>query len=172
MLRQLTFVTPKLAALLLISLTACSEAKSEKAVPVPVETAGDVQGKPFKPWPDAAKVQLFIDDGDLGGLKVALANGPVDTLSNEERAEFESALSILTPESGYGEAASCFIPHHFFRYIADDGAVLGDIEICFCCGGNSVSPKPDLPENAWIEEDIVRIEALVKKMGHPVNVGC
>ncbi|MEM6857826.1 MAG: hypothetical protein AAF559_08135 [Pseudomonadota bacterium] len=102
-------------------------------------------------------------------MRDAIAAGPVATLSDGQRAELGASFTIMS-DRGVGEAASCFIPQHFFRYIDADGAHLGDVAVCFSCGGNEVSPSPNLPNGSWIQEDIERIEALVKTMGHPTEI--
>ncbi|MFU7528903.1 hypothetical protein [Qipengyuania sp. ASV99] len=133
------------------------------------EAPNAVLTSPFEPFPEAATVQLFIDTSGTSSLRDAIAAGPVATLTDAQRTELGASFTIIT-DHGVGEAAACFIPHHFFRYTGADGELIGDVSVCFSCGGNEVSPGPDLPNGSWIQEDITRIEALVASMDHPTEI--
>ena len=142
--------------------------------PAPVaENATEVA--PSKPasnaFPDATEVRLFVEtrlDAD-GDPVLSKPNGL--KLNPTQRAQFESYLVVEPiPES----MTACFIPHHFFRYFDAKGRKVGEIEVCFCCGGVAVNGKAAIlvAKDEHISADYRKLEAFVRSLGESTQVQC
>ncbi len=129
------------------------------------------------PYPDAATVKLFVQDGPLENGQFGMSNPQGTRLTPRQRSELASAFSKLevrgTIPDDFGVVADCFIPHHFFRYFDRDGNAIGEIAVCFCCGGEQASPalvRED--ERTLFRSDLGKIQRLVETMSLPVDVNC
>jgi len=61
------------------------------------------------------------------------------------------------------EPAACYDPHHIFLFYADDGSVVGAIEVCFGCTG--ISTMPGAPKRQWDRHDFVALAHLTDALG-------
>jgi hypothetical protein len=100
---------------------------------------------PVQPYPQATLVKLAVDNTEFDRRTGQVIEHPetVRVLSAAERATFEKTLhrerviGIRPPEP---DSPACFIPHHFFRYYSGTGQQIGEIKLCFCCGGYRATP--------------------------------
>jgi hypothetical protein len=77
------------------------------------------------------------------------------------------------PDSYYW-VASCFIPHHFFRYYDHSGRQIGEISVCFCCAGIEMEPSASLhlrPKQRF-EVDYGKLKLLVSSWGERTDIQC
>ena len=149
---------------------ACCGCHGEPASSDPAATAEVGRTSPAgNPFPAATEVRLFVNtDYDDNG-RLILDGGLA--LTPSQRAEFESLLRVEPlPE----QLAACFIPHHFFRYLDGAGNVLGEVEICFCCEGVSVSKGNaiKLTNGEQVGGDFAKLRAFVQSLGKPTDGGC
>lgn len=119
-----------------------------------------------RPFPGATSVRLFVNSRGAN---------PVPTggilLTPAQRREFEAALHDKQPPPPEDrDLAACFIPHHFFRYYDARGAQMGEVAVCFCCGGVALRPTDGADRTFTTGYD--RVERLVKSMGLPTDVNC
>lgn len=137
---------------------------------------------PAHPYPDAKIVKLVIRNMEFDPKTFDVIEHPdtVRVLSPTERATFENALhrvhliGVPPPE---GDLAACFVPHHFFRYYSATGRQIGEIAVCFCCGGFLTTPA--LPygngrrgQGDQFIGDLRATESFVKGLGLPTNIMC
>jgi hypothetical protein len=123
------------------------------------------------PFPDATEVRLFVNDGydDEGSPTMSAPAGR--PLSRSQRKAFEAAVRI---EPAPDAVDACFIPHHFFRYFDKQGRQIGEIEVCFCCDGVSVSEGASVSPgpNEWFAADYTALRKLVQSMGERTDIEC
>jgi hypothetical protein len=125
-------------------------------------------------FPTATEVRLFVDtgrnDSNLHPI-LTLANGRKLSVSQREKLE-----NSLVWNENYGKelVAACFMPHHFFRYFDSKHRKLGEIAVCFCCGGVEVD-KADgtaiYPETR-LNAHYAQLKALVREMHEPTDIEC
>lgn len=148
------------AALGVLLISACSDA----AKPAPAH-------KPFRPFPQAATVKLFVESGKYTkDSEVILISEAGQALTPGQRTTIESAL-FVSPIDPTASSPACFIPHHFFRYYDAAGKQLGEVAVCFCCGGVRVDPARLSPLTEY-EADYGKLEKLVQDMGLPTDIEC
>jgi hypothetical protein len=161
----------------LLILSACSEPASP--------TSGKRDGAKsyvtttlLTPYPGARTVRLFIadlpsdDPTDQG-----MSNPRGRLLSPNQRALFETAIhrqdvTGRIPED-FGVTAGCFFPHHFFRYYDRNGHAIGEIAVCFCCGGAQATPRLMTDtQRSLFTVDLQIVGRLVTDMGFSTEVNC
>lgn len=157
-----------LAALYLVALAACSQGAVE-----PAQTGEQVliASAAVAPYPDAVEVRLFVST-PAGTEQVEARK-----LSLPERQAFEQTLKLNNYDRGPEYAAACFVPHHFFRYFDAAGKQVGEISVCFCCGGTASTPNiaAPLPKGATYQELGVKydaLETLLKSWDIESEIGC
>lgn len=122
-------------------------------------------------FPQASEVRLFVEtDVDANGKSV-FSKPEGLKLSPTERQAFEASLVVEpVPDMVIG----CFIPHHFFRYFDTSGRKVGEIAVCFCCGGVVPSGAANIPiaKDQRLGTDYKKLEAFVRSLGEPTQVQC
>ncbi|MBK6412537.1 hypothetical protein [Sphingopyxis sp.] len=131
------------------------------------------------PWPEAAEVRVFVEDipfdeFERTGKNMSKPDGIV--LTKSQRAVLDKAVHLyrMTPKEYENNAVvGCFIPHHFFRYYDKKGRQIGEMAVCYCCGGIEFSPaiKWLRPEEEW-QFEFEGVEQMLKEMGVPTDVNC
>lgn len=137
---------------------------------------------PVHPFPQAKLVKLVIRNMEFDPKTARIIEHPdtVRVLSAGERATFESALhrvrliGISPPEP---DMAACFVPHHFFRYYSATGRQLGEIAVCFCCGGHMATPGLPYGNGRGGQADQFKMDerktkAFVQSLGVPTDIMC
>lgn len=157
-----------LAALYLVALAACSQGAVE-----PAQTGEQVliASAAVAPYPDAVEVRLFVST-PAGTEQVEARK-----LSLPERQAFEQTLKLNNYDRGPEYAAACFVPHHFFRYFDAAGKQVGEISVCFCCGGTASTPTiaAPLPKDATYQVLGVKYDdlaTLLKSWDVESEIGC
>jgi len=122
-------------------------------------------------FPTAATVRLFVETGYSAGGDPIYSKPSGVSLTQRQRAQFEAAL-VVQPMPD--EDAACFIPHHFFRYYDKSGKPLGDVAVCFCCGGVRASGSSNIVTgpNQELSANFGQVAQLIESMGEPINVLC
>lgn len=103
---------------------------------------------PVHPFPEATEARLFVatamkENGDL------IFKSKTDrVLTPEQRRQFEALLFVQTPvnlpeDDPYWSVTGCFDSHHFLRYYDASGRKIGEIAVCFCCDGTTISQRRD-----------------------------
>lgn len=155
-----------LAALCLVVLAACgqgTQGASQTGEQVLIASVA------VAPYPDAVEVRVFVSDLQ-GGEQVEARK-----LSLPERQAFEQTLKLNNYDRGPEYAAACFVPHHFFRYFDAAGKQVGEISVCFCCGGTASTPNiaASLPKGATYQELVFKYEALETLLkSWDIEIGC
>lgn len=123
------------------------------------------------PYPTASKVQLFVEKGYTEKGEPILTKPSGKTLNAIQRAKFEKAMVLTMPPT---ETVGCFIPHHFFRYFDRSGKQVGEVAVCFCCGGVRASGEGSFPAvgGQILSIDYDQVKDLVRELGEPTNVLC
>lgn len=137
----------------------------------PLEETATLDRQVENPFPNATEVRLFVEVNYSDSGQAILNNPNGVALSVPQRDEFENALSITAaPDDMY----MCFIPHHFFRYYAANGEEIGEVEVCFCCEGVTVSGSENLRpmQGEIVGADYATIQRLVAAVGEPTDVFC
>lgn len=157
-----------LTAMCLTVLTACGQGAVEQS-----QTGEQVliSSAAVTPYPDAAEVRLYVST-PAGTEQVE-----VRKLSLPERQAFEQTLKLDNYDRGFEYAAACFVPHHFFRYFDAAGKQVGEISVCFCCGGTASTPNisAPLPKGATYQDLGVKydaLEVLLKSWDVESEIGC
>ena len=110
-------------------------------------------------YPDAPTVRLSV---------VASGVNKTVTLNDEQADRLRGSLYSGPPPI---IVHSCYVPHHFFRFYDKAGKEVGEVEVCFCCGGGREAPSLMTPGRRLdIDED--EVKAIVRELGLPVDVGC
>jgi hypothetical protein len=126
-------------------------------------------------WPEAASVRLFVEDipydkpnrPDHGMSKPA---GVV--LTKARQAIVSNAVQRKT-YAEYPVVSACFIPHHFFRFYDARGRQLGELQVCYCCGGIELSGTPHrLADRQMWGFDYDGVEKMMADMGISSQVQC
>lgn len=152
----------------------------EEAIwPVPIDENGiaiyeRVGEAPVRPYPKATTVRLVLSED--GGRPPDDREGR--ELSDQDRRAFGATL--IRASERYSSGAACFVPHHFFRYYDAEGALIGEIAVCFCCHGASAYPAlfPATggnvlhPYDNRLGFDEENLAALIESWGLPVDLGC
>ncbi len=166
-------ITWRALSILAIFLTGCGQAQSLRqghttATAPPFQSVANI-------YPQAETVRLFVAS---------------DTVV--ERPEYRFERKWLNPEGGYlltadlvarlrravraeppqAAYAACFIPHHFFRFYDGSGRQIGQLSVCFCCGGIRADPQLILPKGWGQGADLVAIAAIVRATGSSPTVNC
>lgn len=130
------------------------------------------------PFPEAAEVRLFVATGMKNNGDLIFKSKTGRVLTPEQRRQFESLLFVQTPvnlppDSDYYAVTGCFDPHHFLRYYDASGRQIGQIAVCFCCDGTSMSPSQlRLREDQHFEADYPKLQALIGSWGEPNDIEC
>lgn len=143
---------------------------------------GVTTSEPARPWPKATQVRLMVQDKGYGADGQPLFSNPAGrVLTPAERARFEGALARVTvvkrpsaDESAATATAACFIPHHFFQYLDARGRQLGEVQVCFCCGGAQARPSRPIYRfpDSYLQADMPAIKGFVAGLGLPTDVEC
>ncbi len=161
---------PILLALLALS-TGCDEqqpARERSERPVAQAAASPRPDKPITdPFPTATELKLFVETGHHPDGTPIMSKPDGLRLTKDQRADFEATLLAKIPPE---EVAGCFIPHHFFRYYDSAGDMIGEIQVCFCCGG--VVGNVSVPAGQELAVDYGKLQTLIEALGEPVNVLC
>lgn len=119
-----------------------------------------VEGIPFR---ENAHIRDLIDDVD--GI----------ALTKAQRVVFERTIYKYRPTADdIAARPACFIPHHFFRYYVD-GKQVGELAVCFCCGGVSLNhdgPKAVLNEGEQLDVDYPALKKMLTAMNVPTDINC
>lgn len=119
------------------------------------------------PFTAGTKILLFTES-ETG--KLLSTSAP---LQPAQRKMLESA--IFTRKVAVGEEfAACFIPHHFFRYYDNAGKQIGEIAVCFCCNGVTISPSGANPvyPGHLLDANYGQLGTLVEDLGARKDVEC
>lgn len=120
-----------------------------------------VEGLPFREPP---RIQKIMNDG-VGIL-----------LTKDQRAVLDRAVHRYRLKPGeLGEARpACFIPHHFFRYYDNSGKQIGELAVCYCCGGIAINS--DFADPYWgqgvLQFDYGSVAKMLKEIEIPTNIEC
>lgn len=160
-----------------LSLTLRTNESSEARTEIGAKGAGVTTA--VHPWPEAAEVRVFVEDipfdeFERTGKNMSKPDGIV--LTKSQRAVLDNAVHLyrMTPKEYKNNAViGCFIPHHFFRYYDRKGRQIGEMAVCYCCGGIEFSPaiKRLRPEEEW-QFDFEGVERMLQEIGVPTNVNC
>lgn len=134
------------------------------------------------PYADAAQVRLALDNTEINRQTGQVVEHPetMRVLSPAERATFESGLhrerliGVPPPELA---TPACFIPHHFFRYYSATGQQVGEIKVCFCCGGYEATPRLPYGNGRGDQRDefkvnLTQTKAFVRGLGLRTDMMC
>lgn len=132
-----------------------------------------------RPWPEATEVRLFVEDlsyDERERTGAVMSNPKGVTLTAAQRATLDRSVTLyrMTPQEYEDYAiAACFIPHHFFRYYDKSGRQLGELSVCYCCGGIGFSPtfRKIRDDENW-QFDFDAVEKMLKEIGVPTDVNC
>jgi hypothetical protein len=160
---------------ILLSLAACYKPQGAASE----HKQGYVRLTAVHPFPEAASVRLFIENGiDKKSGQATFESNPGRLLSPEQRRAFETLLSVqtpvnLSPDDDFFLMTTCFIPHHFFRYFDKAGHQIGEIAVCFCCAGIEMNPSNlRLKQGERFDFDYGKLKSLVKSWGEPTDFEC
>lgn len=124
-------------------------------------------------FPTAREVRLFVETGQTPRGMPIFTKASGLLLNNAQRDKFEDLLYVheISPDE---EFTACFIPHHFFRYYDNTGKQIGEISVCFCCSGVSVSGPSNvrLTDDNDLRANYPALERFVASLGEPIDVGC
>ncbi len=125
-------------------------------------------------FPKATEVRLFVDTGRTDSKHhIVLSPSQGHLLTRTQRNELEGSL-VWNSNYGKEDIAACFMPHHFFRYFDEKHQIVGEIAVCFCCGGVQVD-KADgtaiYPDSRLNIHD-ARLKELVRSMHEPTDIEC
>ncbi|MBA2936404.1 hypothetical protein HZF05_20165 [Sphingomonas sp. CGMCC 1.13654] len=125
-------------------------------------------------FPAATEARLFVDTGRTDAhFHPVLTPKDGHALTAGQRKILESAL-VWNDNYGKEDVAACFMPHHFFRYFDAQHRKVGEIAVCFCCGGVEVDKGdgtaiyPETRLNAHYD----RLKALIHGMGERTDIEC
>jgi hypothetical protein len=160
---------------LLLGLSACGRFSKPPEPP-----KSHIQLTPVHPFPEAALVRLFVETNYDEKTDAPIYDDPKGLLlTPDQRQRYEALLSVQTPinlppDDPFFMMSMCFDPHHFFRYYDRAGKKIGEIAVCFCCSGVSITPSSRLrrTDQQRLEADYDKLKALVKSWGAPGNVLC
>lgn len=133
----------------------------------------------IRPWPEAVEVRLFVEDlpyDERERTGASMSNPEGVVLTAPQRATLDRAVTLyrMTAKEYENHAvAACFIPHHFFRYYDGNGKQLGELAVCYCCGGMSLSPEFRKIRNdeEW-QFDYEAVQKMLEGMKIPTNINC
>jgi hypothetical protein len=163
-----------------IGVAACSEAPGSKENASQV--ASDVYVEPellktekLRLWPEAASVRLFVEDipfDEIGPNGNGMTNPAGTILTKAQQVLVTNAVRRET-YSDYPAMAGCFVPHHFFRFYDARGRQLGELEVCYCCGGIQLNSSPhDLADRQLWGFDYDGVAKMMAEMGISSKVQC
>ena len=137
---------------------------------------------PAHPYPEAAVVKLAIDNTEFDHRSGRLIEHPdtIRVLTPSERATFESTLHRVRlvgfppPDA---PSPACFVPHHFFRYYSATGKQIGEVAVCFCCGGFEATPALPFGNGRGGQKDefnvsLGKTKAFVRSLGLRTDMMC
>lgn len=166
-------------------LCACSPEAPTKAPDIPkgavVKDGRVILKTPALVYPEATMVKLFVSAESNFNPVFKESDGII--LTDAQRAKVASAFSYIDVleviNSDERVFAACFDPHHFFRYYNTSGKLIGEVQVCFCCGNTFSKPQVFTNElyaahddkKTW-EIDQAVLYSLVKEMGLEPDVGC
>lgn len=138
-----------------------------------IDGAVPVHDAPVRPYPKATSVRMFVGTGEYVGSEPVLVSNTGHLLTPAQRREFESTLfrrvSLGAPLSVVG----CFDPHHHFKYYDQAGNLIGQVDVCFCCGNASASPELVRRSSyETFEFKYDELKSFVKRLRYPTNVAC
>ena len=163
----------KLLLCLLLTLAGCHQAAVNQ---------GYIRETAVHPFPEASEVRLLVGEPEYtlrDGVPIHPGK-PGRLLTPEQRRQFEALLKVLTPvdlspqeSREFGAMAACFIPHHFFQYFDARGHQIGEIAVCFCCGGIEMAPdRLNLKDDRVFSVNYAKLEPLVQSWGERTNIDC
>ncbi|MGE0046244.1 MAG: hypothetical protein AB7T08_10845 [Hyphomonadaceae bacterium] len=169
------------AAATLLLVVGCGEPHSNVSGAAPqaapaAETAAQVLYAQY--FSSAAAARLFVyprDDYDMGTPPhLPSRDGRLLTAAQRREIDAHFRFRAPSPDEEPPAAYACApIPHHIIRYYSTDGAVLGDLAICFCCDTYLTSPRQDEPGEPYVRDvDFQALRRSVEGMGVSTNVSC
>jgi hypothetical protein len=159
-----------LSLLLAAALAACGSnaAPADRQAPAAADAVGGSR-RPVRPYPQAAEVRLFT--AETGELMEPIFDPKFLKLTDAQRRAYEQLLYVQT--GGDLSVAGCFEPHHFFRYYDGKGKQVGEVAVCFCCGGVESDPNfLHLRDDQLFKFDHARLRALITSWGVRTDIGC
>ncbi len=169
-----------IVAVLAMGVAACSEAPSKTLGASQSESDGYVEPKLLKSeklrlWPEAASVRLFVEDipyDEIGPNGNGMSN-PAGVLLTKAQQKFVSNAMTRDTYSDYRAVVACFIPHHFFRFYDVGGKQIGELQVCYCCGGVSLAQaKYSLADKQVWGFDYEGVAKMMAEMGISSKVQC
>lgn len=121
------------------------------------------EAPPAALYPGTASAQLFVRNDEQRRMD------PAGKLSDDQLKRLRDAIRPFS-EADLGPA--CFVPHHFFRMYDAAGKMIGEISVCFCCGGVHASPKLPISDYVDVGADYKALKALVLELGSTPNLNC
>ncbi|ALJ15779.1 hypothetical protein LH19_23130 [Sphingopyxis macrogoltabida] len=162
-----------------LSLSAMKSGRTDFESPVGEEPGPRGTTTAIRPWPEATEVRLFVEDvsyDERARTGVTMSNPKGVVLNAVQRATLDRSVTLYrmtAKEYANAVSAACFIPHHFFRYYDKSGRQLGELAVCYCCGGVDFSPAfRNLRRNEEWQFDFDAVEKMLKEMGVPTEVNC
>jgi hypothetical protein len=138
--------------------------------------------EPLKVYPEAVEVRLLVHDAGWNADGERVFSHPQgQVLTPSQRAMLQVALrkrivELRIPRGAYdtsADATGCFIPHHFFRYFDARGRQVGELAVCFCCGGTRLDPLvAPYALNSWPDVDLAALGKLIISMGERLDYEC
>lgn len=126
-------------------------------------------------WPEAATVRLFVEDIPFdkpGRPDHGMSNPAGVVLTKTQQSLVSNAVTRKT-YTDYPAVAACFIPHHFFRFYDARGRQLGELQVCYCCGGIRLNGSPHGLANKQVWGfDYDGVKEMMAKMGISSEVQC
>lgn len=165
-----------LLAAISIALTACNSRIEPPARGAPYVTLINA----VHPYPEAASVVLVVDAASTNGPPQPRTPAIRRTLTPAERTAFERHLMRIrrigfVPPYRVEDEAACFVPHHAFQYLDRAGRKVGQILVCFCCGGMLAEPALPFGSGRGGGDDQLSMRDLrgfVRSLGAPTTVDC
>lgn len=109
-------------------------------------------------WEDQFSYDSMVSNGELNKTRLP-EDGILLTSAQVER--LEAAVTGSHPEAG---GAMCRYPHHGFVFFDKEGAIVGNIEVCFIC--DSYRGWPDKYVYDW---DLLSIAEIIHEAGLPLS---
>ena len=129
--------------------------------------------------PQAFEVRLFVEGMSRPNPKRVvelMKDRDGILLTAKQRARLDRSMvrhRMTRAEYENHATAGCFIPHHFFRYYDAAGKQMGELAVCYCCGGVAVSSTdPPLGDDEGWVFDHAGIKQMLKDMNVPVDIDC
>lgn len=167
-------------AVLAIGVAACSEAHSNRLDASQADADVYVEPKLLKTeklrlWPEAASVRLFVEDipyDEIGPNGNGMSNPAGVKLTKTQQALVSNAMTRKT-YTDERAIVGCFIPHHFFRFYDVGGKQIGELQVCYCCGGVALRPaRYGLADKQYWGFDYDGVAKMMAEMGISSQVQC